>query len=105
MAFTETEIGIRGYAYINRANEVNDNGELLLRLLQALHEALPRPCLLSGVGLSCFLGLLGILLDDPGEVNPADGCKALLLVAGIPAAAYTPGKHRVMGKRVNSRWI
>lgn len=91
MAFTETEIGCKhASTCTNRANEVNDNGELMLRLLQAFHEALPRPCLLSSVGLSCFLGLLGILLDDPGEVNPADGCKALLLVAGIPAAADTP---------------
>jgi hypothetical protein len=76
---------MRMYKCTNRANEVDDNRELLLRLLQALDEALPRPFLLGSVCLGRFLGLLGIvLLDDPGEVDAADGCEALLLVAGVP---------------------
>jgi hypothetical protein len=73
------------YTCTNRANEVNNNIEFLLHLLQALHEALPQPFLVGSVRLSRILDLLGIiLLDDPGKDDVADGCEALLLVAGVP---------------------
>nr|ACR34039.1 unknown [Zea mays] len=52
-------------------------------LLQALHKALPGPCLLGSISLSRLLGLLCILLYDPREVNPADGREPLLLVASV----------------------
>lgn len=66
-------------------DEVNDDGELLLRLLQALHHALPRPCLLLLLLGGVLLGLLGVLVDDPGEVDAAYGGEALLLAAGVAA--------------------
>jgi hypothetical protein len=76
-------------AFTNRADEVYDDGELLMCLLQALHKALPGPCLLGSISLSRLLGLLCILLYDPREVNPADGREPLLLVASVPATADT----------------
>jgi len=88
IAFAGTEIGCTS-AFTNRANEVYDNGELLMCLLQALHKALPGPCLLGSVSLSRLLGLLCILLYDPGEVNPADGRESLLLIASVPTTADT----------------
>jgi hypothetical protein len=88
IALAGTEIGCTS-AFTNRANEVYDDGELMMCLLQALHKALPGPYLLGSVSLSRLLGLLCILLYDPGEVNPADGRESLLLVASVPATADT----------------
>jgi hypothetical protein len=86
-------------------------------LLQALHKALPGPCLLGSVSLSRLLGLLCILLYDPGEVNPADGRESLLLVASVTATPGTTqradeGKVREFlvglsgcGLSANLRWV
>ena len=83
-------------AWTDRADEVEDDGELLLRLLQVLHEALPRPCLLGGL-LRGLLRLLGVPLYDPGEVDAADRGQPLLLAARVPAAATRTSVSRRFG--------
>lgn len=84
--------------WADRGDEIEDDGELLLRQLQALVEALPWPGLGGGVLGRRLLGLLGVPLDDPGEVDAADRRQPLLLAAGVPAAACSS-----VSKRFGSR--
>lgn len=73
-------------------DKVDDDGDLLMNLLKALHQALPRP--LCGRRRLAFLRSLGLLRVSPedqrGEIDPMEKRKELLIGGNFAPSGHSP---------------